>query len=88
MNAGSVAITKTIWRNMIKTMPKEALRNKKKMAFITSTDVEQDWRDVIAEIQTDQQIQQGVLLIVATLRMDVKFAHEPYVVKANNIAIT
>ena len=142
VNAGSVAINKTVWRDMLKSMPKEALRDKSKMKFLTAVDVEIDWRDAIADratilgdaalvkgmpidysgvqildihqfpeagslanamlldpkniqwgiwrkikIETDRLVREGVLLIVVTLRMDVKFAHEPYIVRANNIAI-
>lgn len=142
VNVGSVAISKTVWRDMLKQMPKQALRNKARMKFLTSVDVELDWRDAIADratilgdtaltqdaavnysgikvldihqfpetggvanallldpknihwgiwrkikVETDRLVREGVLLIVATLRMDVKLAHEDYVVKANNIAI-
>lgn len=142
VNAGSVAINKTIWRDMLKQMPKEALRDKGRMKFLTSVDVEIDWRDAIADratilgdaaltkgapvdysgvqildihqfpetggvanallldpkniqwgiwrqikVETDRLVSEGVLLIVVALRMDVRFAHEPHIVKATNIAV-
>lgn len=44
------------------------------------------WRNI--RIETDKLISEGVLIIVATLRFDVKFAHEPAVVKTTNLSIT
>jgi hypothetical protein len=44
------------------------------------------WRNI--RIETDKAISEGVLIIVATLRFDVVFAHEPAVVKAINVRIT
>jgi len=43
------------------------------------------WREI--RIETDKLVSEGVLIIVATLRMDVKFAHEPAVVRATNIKV-
>jgi len=43
------------------------------------------WRNI--RIETDKLISEGVLLIVATLRFDVKYAHEPAVVKAINVKV-
>lgn len=43
------------------------------------------WRNI--RIETDKAISEGVLIIVATLRFDVVFAHEPAVVKAINVRI-
>ncbi len=37
------------------------------------------------KVETDKNISEGVLIIVATMRMDMKYAHEPAVVKAYNI---
>lgn len=44
------------------------------------------WRNI--RIETDKLVSEGVLLIVATLRMDVKFAEELAVVKAINVAVS
>jgi len=44
------------------------------------------WRNI--RVETDKLISEGVLLIVATLRFDVKFAHEPAVVKSTNVALS
>ena len=44
------------------------------------------WRNI--RIETDKLVSEGVLIIVATLRFDVKYAHEPAVVKAVNVAIS
>jgi hypothetical protein len=137
---------KNVFRDMLKSMPAEFLRNKKALRFFTSVDSEIDYRDSIAEratplgdrafeegevavysgvpvmdvplfpenlgtannstnsvltdpkninvgiwrnirIETDKLIQDGVLLIVATLRFDVKFAEELAVVKGVNIRV-
>ena len=43
------------------------------------------WRQI--RIETDKMISEGVLQIVATLRFDVKFAHEPAVTKAINVKV-
>lgn len=43
------------------------------------------WRSI--RIETDKMISEGVLQIVATLRFDVKFAHEPAVCKAINVKV-
>ena len=37
--------------------------------------------------QTDKLISEGVLIIVATIRFDVKYAHEPAVVQGVNVSI-
>lgn len=143
VNAGSVNLSKTILRDMMKTMPKEFLRDKGMMSFLTSVDAEIDYRDAYADratalgdkfletqaevryagipvkdiqlfpeagsltnvlfldpkniqwgiwrkikVETDKLVREGVLLIVATLRMDVKYAEETAVVKATNVAIS
>lgn len=44
------------------------------------------WRNV--RVETDRNISAGTVKIVATLRMDCKFAHEPAVVKATNVKVT
>ena len=38
-------------------------------------------------VETDKLISEGVLIIVATLRFDVKWGHEPAVVKAVNVKV-
>lgn len=144
--AGGVATNKAIFRDMLKTMPSEFLRNKRAMWFFTSVDSEFDYRDSLADrgtvlgdrllesdaavmysgvrvmsvpvfpedlgvgtnetemllvdpkninvgmwrritVQTDQDISEGVLKIVATLRMDVKYAEETAVVKATGVTV-
>jgi hypothetical protein len=44
------------------------------------------WRNI--RVETDKLVSDGVLIIVATLRFDVKWAHEPAVVKAINVKVT
>jgi len=144
--AGTVPLTKGVFRDMLKTMPSEFLRNKKQLKFFTSVDAELDYRDSLSDRQTpagdknleqdapiaysgmqvmsvplfpenlgvgtnetdvlltdpknvnfgiwrnirfetDKDIQAGVMIIVATLRIDVKFAHEPAVVKATGVKV-
>ncbi len=41
------------------------------------------WRNI--RVETDKLVSEGVLIIVATLRMDMKYAHEDAVVKATNV---
>ncbi len=43
------------------------------------------WREI--RLATDYDVESGTLKIVATLRMDVKYEHEPAVVKGINIAV-
>lgn len=43
------------------------------------------WRDI--RIETDKHISEGVVIIVATMRMDVRIAHKPSVVKAINVKV-
>jgi hypothetical protein len=43
------------------------------------------WRNI--RIETDKLVSEGVLIIVATLRFDVKWAHEPATVKAVNLLV-
>lgn len=144
--AGGVSLTKTILRDMLKAMPSEYLRDKKKMAFLTSVDAESDWRDSMSDrgtalgdkfltedgdgkyrsipvrpiplfpenlapgnrtnviltdpkniifgfwrqvkVKTDEDISAGVVRIVTTMRFDVKFEHEPAVVKAEDVAVS
>ncbi len=147
VDAGGAATNKTIFRDMLKSMPSEFLRNKKKLRFFTSVDSEIDYRDSLAEratvvgdkfleqdapvvysgipvmdvplfpenlgpgndntnmvltdpkninigiwrnirIETDKDISAGVLIIVATLRFDCKYAEETAVVKAINVGVS
>ncbi len=43
------------------------------------------WRNI--RVETDKLVSEGVLIIVATLRFDVKFQHEPAVVKGINVRL-
>jgi HK97 family phage major capsid protein len=43
------------------------------------------WRDI--RVETDKLVSEGVLLIVATMRFDMKLAHEPASVIANNVKV-
>ena len=133
---------------MLKTMPNQYLRNKKKLAFLTSVNADIDYRDSLADratsnvgdkfveedvpamysgvpvvpvplfpenigtgtqctdavlidpkninvgiwrdimIETDKLVSEGVLIIVATLRFDMKLAEETATVKAINVPRT
>lgn len=147
VNAGGVPTNKTIFRDMLKSMPSEFLRNKRAMWYFTSVDSEIDYRDALADrgtvlgdrfleqaapvmysgirlqavpvfpedlgggndetemlltdpkninvgiwrrikIETDKDISEGVLKIVATMRMDVKYAEETAVVKAVGVTVS
>jgi hypothetical protein len=146
VNATDQKITKGLFRDMLKAVPSEFLRDKGAMRFLTSVDAEIDYRDALADratvvgdkfleqeapvvysgvplidlqmmpenigtgnhctamlladpkninvgiwrqirIETDKLIREGVLLIVATLRFDVRWAHEDAVVKAINVNV-
>lgn len=146
VDAAVTPLNKTIFRDMLKAMPPEFLRNKSEMRFLTSVDAEIDYRDTLADrigqlgdkfleqeaavaysgvpvldlqlmpenlgssnnctdvlftdpknynfgvwrqirIETDKLVREGVLIIVATLRFDVKYAHEDAVVKAINVKV-
>jgi hypothetical protein len=137
---------KTIFRDMLKSMPSEFLRDKKSLRFLTSVNAEIAYRDALADrigvvgdkyleedatttysgipmidvplfpetlgaganttdvlltdpkninvgiwrnirVETDKLVSEGVLIIVATLRFDVKFAEELAVVKAINMKV-
>jgi hypothetical protein len=43
------------------------------------------WRNI--RVETDKLVSEGVLIIVATLRFDVKYAEETAVVKAINVKV-
>lgn len=146
VDAGTVGLNKQIFRDCLRAMPSEFLRNKGDMRFLTSVDAEIDYRDALADrstvlgdkfleqeapvaysgvpvidlqlmpenlgagtnctnmllldpkninfgiwrqirIETDKLVSEGVLIIVATLRFDVRFAEETAVVKATNIKV-
>lgn len=146
VDATDTRLSKQLFRDMLRSMPSEFLRNKAAMRFMTSVDAEIDYRDALADratavgdkflegeaavtysgiplidlqlmpenvgtgshctnmlftdpkninygiwrqimVETDKLVREGVLLIVATLRWDVKYAEETAVVKANNINV-
>lgn len=146
VNAGTVPLNKTTFRDALKSMPNAFLRDKGRMAFLTSVDAEIDYRDSIADrqtilgdkfleqeaairwsgipvqslnkmpetavgpnvlanmlfcdpknihwgihrkikIETDRLVREGVLLIVLSVRFDVKYAEETAVVRVNNIKV-
>ena len=147
VDAGDTTTNKTIFRDMLKTMPNEYLRDKKALRFLTSVNSELNYRDSLSDrigalsdklleedvstayggvpvadvpmfpenigtgthctdivltdpknvnvgiwrnirVETDKLVSEGVLIIVATLRFDVKFAHEDAVVKAINVKVS
>ena len=146
VNHGGARTNKTLWKNMLKAMPSEFLRNKRAMRFFTSIDSEIDYRDFIADrgtvlgdkfleqdapinysgipimdvplfpetlgsgdktntiltdpkninvgiwrqirIETDKLVAEGVLIIVATLRFDMKYAEETAVVKGTEVLVS
>ena len=146
VDAAGVSTNKNLFRDMLKGMPSEFLRNKKEMRFFTSVNSEIDYRDALAEratvvgdkfletdtpvaysgvpvfdvplfpetlgaghdqtnilltdpkninvgiwrnirIETDKDVREGVLIIVATLRFDVKYAEETAVVKTISVKV-
>ena len=146
VNAGGVPANKTLWRDMLKTMPSPFLRDKRMLRFFTSNDAELDYRDSISDRQTasgdnalnndapvgysgiqvadvplfpenlgvgtnetvailthpkninvgiwrnirfetDKNISQGVVVIVATLRFDMKLIEETAAVKGIGITV-
>lgn len=146
VDAQNQTANKTVFRDMLKSMPSAFLRNKREMRFFTSVDAAIDYRDAVAErgtglgdkflegdepalysgvpvvdvpmfpenlgaggnttnvlltdpkninigiwrnirLETDKLVSEGVLIIVATLRFDVKFAEQSAVVKAINVKV-
>ncbi len=142
----SLPIAKGTFRDMLKLMPSEFLRNKRRMRFFVSVDTEIEYRDTLAgretglgdqfldqdvpvaysgvplidvplfpetlgvgsdetvallcdpkninvgiwrqiQMETDKDISAGVLIVVATLRFDVRLAESRATVKAENIKI-
>ncbi len=143
---GDASLNKTLFRDMLRSMPSEFLRNKAEMRFLTSVDAEIEYRDTLSDrqtilgdkfleqeapiqysgipiidlqlmpenigtsshctdvlftdpkninfgiwrnirLETDKLVSEGVLIIVATLRFDVKFAEQLAVVKATNVKV-
>ena len=146
VDATDTKLNKTIFRDMLRALPSEFLRNKSEMRFFTSVDAEIDYRDTLADrigpigdkfleqdaavtysgvpvvdlqlmpenigtgshctdvvftdpkninfgiwrqirIETDKLVSEGVLIIVATLRFDVKLAEETATVKCTNVNV-
>ena len=52
VDAGGAQLSKSTLRDMIKAMPSEYLRDRRKMAYFTSVDAEADWRDSLADRAT------------------------------------
>lgn len=60
---GSNALSKTTFKNLLKAMPSEFLRNKRRMRFLTSVDAEIDYRDTTNARETvlgDRYLEQDV----------------------------
>jgi len=146
VDAAGATTNKTIFKDMLKAMPSEFLRNRKQLRYMTSVDSEIDYRDSLAEratvvgdkfleqdapvaysgipvidvplfpenlgalndstnivltdpknlnvgiwrnirLETDKDISEGVLIIVATMRFDVKYAEETAAVKGINVKV-
>lgn len=144
---GVAPLSKTTFKDMLKAMPSEFLRNKRRMRFFTSVDAEIDYRDTLnarettagdrylledapvmysgvpimdvplfpedlgvganetnvlltdpkninvgiwrkITMETDKDISAGVLVIVATLRFDVKYAEPKATVKATEVTVS
>lgn len=52
VSGNSNPISKYLFRDMLKTLPKQYLRNKSKMRFLTSVDTEIDYRDSLSDRET------------------------------------
>lgn len=52
VNAGNAPLSKTVLRDMLKTMPSEYLRDKGRMRYLTSVDAEIDYRDSLSDRMT------------------------------------
>lgn len=52
VNAGGVTLQKSIMKGMVKAMPKEFIRNKKRLRYLSSVDAVIDYRDTLAERAT------------------------------------
>ena len=144
--AGGVPLTKDVLRDTIKTLPKEWLRRKSQMRFLTGTDAVLDYQDHLSNRQTplgdinmrqdevplysgipvidvpmmpedlgggnetdllfldpknivvgfwrqirfetDKDIRAGHMIVVATMRFDVKYEEELAVVKTTGITVS
>jgi HK97 family phage major capsid protein len=146
VDAADTKLSKVHFRDMLRALPSEFLRNKSEMRFLTSVDAEIDYRDTLADrvgpvgdrfleqdaavqysgvpvvdlqlmpenigtgshctnvvftdpkninfgvwrqirIETDKLVSEGVLIIVATLRFDMKLAEETATVKTINVNV-
>lgn len=144
---GSAPLSRSHLKDLLKTMPSEFLRNKRKMRIFTSVDAELDYRDTVAAretgvgdrfleqdvpvaysgvpiidvpvfpedlgvgtnetvsvlcdpkninvgiwrkvtVETDKDISSGVLIIVASVRFDVRYAVPEAVVKGTEITVS
>jgi len=146
---GPTSLDTPVLKAMLKTMPKEFIRNKKKLRYLTAMDAETDYRDTLSEratvagdkfllndapvmysgvpiqdvpmfpedlnlhggsnetnviltdpknicvgvwrkiqVETDKDVESGVLKVVTTMRFDFKYVHEPAVVKATGITLS
>jgi HK97 family phage major capsid protein len=147
VNAGTTSLTKSILRDMIKTMPSPFLRDKSSLKYLTSVDAEIDYRDSLSnrqtntgdkaldgaapvgysgiqvvdvplfpenlggatnetnvvlldpknmnvgiwrqiQIETDKDIEAGKVIIVVSMRMDMKLIEETAVVKATGVKVS
>lgn len=147
VNAGSVPVTKSLLRDMLKAMPSPYLRNKGALRFMTSVDAEIDYRDSLSnrmtntgdraldgltpvgysgvplldipmfpenlgaltnetnvvltdpkninvgvwreiQIETDKDIQAGKVIIVVSMRADMKLIEETATVKAIGVKVS
>jgi HK97 family phage major capsid protein len=147
VNAGTVSLTKSILRDMIKTMPSPFLRDKSALRYLTSVDAEIDYRDSLSnrqtntgdkaldgaspvgysgiqvidvplfpenlgggtnetnvvlldpknmdvgiwrqiQIETDKDIEAGKVIIVVSMRMDMKLIEETATVKATAVKVS
>lgn len=147
VDGGTAAIATSMLKGAIKAMPKEFIRNKKKLRFLTSVDAEVDLRDTYSDretvagdkwltdeapvmysgiplldvplfpenlgagsnetniiltdpknlmvgiwrrirMETDRDIEAGVLKIVATMRMDFKYVEETAVAKVHSVTVS
>jgi HK97 family phage major capsid protein len=146
VDAQNQTTNKSVFRDMLKTLPNAFVRNKKQLRFFTSVNSEIDYKDSLSEratvggdkyveedvpatysgvpvldvpmfpedlgpsanttavvltdpkninvgiwrnirVEVDRIVTDGVLVIVATLRFDVKYAEETAVVKAVNVKV-
>lgn len=146
VDAQNQTANKSVFRDMLKTLPHPFVRNKKQMRYLTSINAALDYKDSLSErataigdkyveddvpatysgvpvldvpmfpeaqgaggnatsvlltdpkninvgiwrnirIEVDKIVTDGVLVIVATLRFDVKYAEETAVVKAVNLKV-